>query len=155
MWTSPKLFSAAGPWSVSLRRSPRLPTRLKDENTSSLLFALLQSCIFFGGHSSTKWPPPPSVSKSVGLIANLHLIDAYIIPCFMSVTHWQLTFVVLLNWDAFDQLSHRNMHLCIFCISVAWATENAGTWKCRTWKMTEQIAGLENTRPNHLSCSYM
>jgi len=26
------------------------------------------------------------------------------------------------------------------------ATENAGPGQCRTWKMTDQIAGLENAR---------
>jgi len=32
------------------------------------------------------------------------------------------------------------------------ATENAGPGTWRTWKMTDQIAGLENTRPNHFAC---
>jgi len=27
------------------------------------------------------------------------------------------------------------------------ATENARPGKCRTWKMTDQVAGLENARP--------
>jgi len=27
------------------------------------------------------------------------------------------------------------------------ATENAGPGQCRTWKMTDQSAGLENARP--------
>jgi len=32
-------------------------------------------------------------------------------------------------------------------IGLFWATENAGPGQCRTWKMMDQIAGLENARP--------
>ena len=55
----------------------------------------------------------------------------------------------------------RRLCVCV-CVSVCLsaelrvatageATENARPVKCRTWKMTDQIAGLENAGPNNFT----
>ena len=57
---------------------------------------------------------------------------------------WKIKYTYHTHWFVLQST------LFAICLLVG-ATENAGPGKCRTWKMTDQIAGLENTRPNHFA----